>query len=409
MTTSSPRQERLATAPSVGGPLLGVAVLLVALNLRGPIVAVAPVVDAIRADLGVSAAVAGLLTTLPVLAFALAAPPASWMIGRLGPERATLVGIAVLGVGTLLRSADGVAGALAGTALIGAGITVGNVVVPVVIGRDFPHRSGALLGAYTATMNIGSMITLSITVPLADGVGWRFALLAWLVVALAAVVVWTVATRGRRPVAGTDVTTTTTTADAAGMPAPWHRPVGWLLVGAFAAQSFSYYGLTAWLPEILADLRGLDAASAGVASSLFQIFAVAGALATPFVRKRTGSLRLAFVPVALGWLALPGGLLLAPGAWPLWCSLGGAAQGGGFFVFFSAVLAASRTTTDNRRLGAFMQTGGYAVGALGPTVVGALHGAGADPAGAWAPALALVLGVLVVLAATGWAAARPRT
>jgi MFS transporter, CP family, cyanate transporter len=404
VSTSSAAQERGATARSVGGPLLGVAVLLVALNLRGPIVAVAPVVDAIRADLGVPAAVAGLLTSLPVLAFAVAAPPASWMIGRLGPERATLVGLAVLGAGTLLRSADGVAGALTGTALIGAGITVGNVVVPVVIGRDFPHRSGALLGAYTATMNVGSMITLSITVPLADGVGWRVALLAWLVVAVAAVVVWTVATRGRTPGPGT-----TAVRDTTGTPAPWRRPVGWLLVAAFAGQSFSYYGLTAWLPEILADLRGLGAASAGVASSLFQVFAVAGALATPVVRNRTGSLRLAFVPVALGWLALPGGLLLAPAAWPLWCSLGGAAQGGGFFVFFSAVLAASRTTTDNRRLGAFMQTGGYAVGALGPTVVGALHGGGPDPTTAWAPALTLVLGVLVVLTVTGWTATRPRT
>ncbi|HEY2222881.1 CynX/NimT family MFS transporter [Actinomycetospora sp.] len=406
MTTPSASRERPAAAPPVGGPLLAAAVLLVALNLRGPIVAVAPVVDAIRADLGVSAAVAGLLTSLPVLAFAVAAPPASWMIGRLGPERAMLVGLAVLGGGTLLRSADGVAGALAGTALIGAGITVGNVVVPVVIGRDFPHRSGALLGAYTATMNVGSMITLSITVPLTDGVGWRIALLAWLVVALAAAVVWTVATRGRRPGAAVSSTPDGTTSTER---SPWRRPVGWLLVAAFACQSFSYYGLTAWLPEILADLRGLGAASAGVASSLFQIFAVAGALATPLVRNRTGSLRLAFVPVALGWLALPGGLLLAPAAWPLWCSLGGAAQGGGFFVFFSAVLAASRTTTENRRLGAFMQTGGYAIGALGPTVVGALHATAGDPAEAWAPALALVLGALVVLTASGWAAARPRT
>lgn len=378
--------------------------LLVALNLRGPIVAVSPVVEAIRTDLGVSSAVAGLLTSLPVLTFAVLSPPASWMIGRLGPERATLVGLAVLGAGMLLRSADGVAAALVGTVLLGAGITVGNVVVPVVIGRDFPHRSGALLGAYTATMNIGSMITLSVTVPLADGVGWRIALLAWLVVALAAAVVWTVATRGRRPGMGEIAPGHD---DPPPGPAPWRRRVGWLLVVAFACQSFSYYGLTAWLPEILADLRGLDPGRASLASSLFQIFAVAGALATPLVRNRTGSLRVAFVPVALGWLALPGGLLVAPAAWPLWCALGGAAQGGGFFVYFSAVLAASRTATENRRLGAFMQTGGYALAALGPTVVGALHRPG-DPAGAWSPALALVLVVLVVLAVSAWAAASPR-
>lgn len=430
MTTSSVRRDRHVAASPTGGTLLAVAVLLVAINLRGPIVAVSPVVGAIRADLGVSAAVAGLLTSLPVLAFAVASSPASWLIGRIGPERAVLVGLAVLGAGTLLRSSDGVAGALGGTVLIGVGITVGNVVVPVVIGRDFPHRSGPLLGAYTAVMNIGSMITLSITVPLADGVGWRIALLAWVVVMLAAAALWVVAVRRRTPrhdeaAAGGNGSATTGEGDERAVrppstvaahttvveTAPWRRRVGWLLVAAFAGQSFSYYGLTAWLPEILADLRGLGPASAGVASSLFQIFAVAGALVVPLVRARTGSLRAAFVLVALGWLALPGGLLIAPAAWPLWCALGGTAQGGGFFVFFSAVLAATRSTDGNRRLGAFMQTGGYAVGALGPTVVGALHGAGSpagDPSAAWTPALLLLLGALVALTISGWAATRAR-
>lgn len=395
MTTQPETDRRRPYVPGAGGPLLVAAIVLVALNLRGPLVAVSPVVDSIRSDLGVSAGVAGLLTSLPVLAFALASPPASWLIGRLGPERAMLVGLAVLGVGTLLRSSDGVAGALVGTALIGVGITFGNIVVPVVIGRDFPHRSGALLGIYTAVMNIGSMITLSITVPIADGVGWRYALLAWLVVALAAAVVWRLATGRRRGDPALP--------DEAPEPAraPWSRPVGWLLLFAFAGQSFSFYGLTAWLPEVLGDLRGLPPATAGAASSLFQVVAVAGALITPLVARRT-SLRLAFVPVAAGFLALPGGLLLAPELWPLWCSLAGAAQGGGFTVVFSAVLAASRNSTENRRLGAFVQGGGYLLGALGPFTVGALHEAVDPPA--WDLPLAVVLGALLVLAVSGWTA-----
>lgn len=407
---SSPGQ-RTATTPAAGttpgagagGALLVAAVVLVALNLRGPLVAVSPVVDAIRTDLGVSSAVAGLLTSLPVLAFAVASTPASWMIGRLGPERAMLVGLAVLGVGTVLRSTDGVATALVGTALIGVGITVGNIVVPVVIGRDFPHRSNGLLGVYTATMNVGAMTTLSITVPIADGVGWRLALLAWLVVLLAAAVVWTAATRGRRgPATGPRAAHE----EGPGRD-PWRRTVGWLLLLAFGAQSFSYYGLTAWLPEILADLRGLGPAGAGAASSLFQIVAVLGAVGVPLIRHRTGSLRAAFVPVAVGWLALPLGLLLAPAAWPVWCALGGVAQGGGFTLFFATILAASRTSTENRRLGAFMQTGGYALGATGPSLVGALHEV---PSGgpSWTVPLVAVTGVVTLLAVAGTFATRTK-
>lgn len=392
MTTAA-RPRPAATA---GTSILVVAIVLVALNLRGPIVAVSPVVDAIRADLGVSAAVAGLLTSLPVLAFALASPPASWLIGRIGPERAMLVGLGVLSAGTVLRSTDGVVGALVGTALIGAGITVGNIVVPVVAGRDFPHRSGTVFGVYTATMNIGSMITLSLTVPIATGVGWRLALCVYLLFALAAAVVWSLATRRRDGVPRVRPDESDEPARA-----PASRPAGWLLLLAFGGQSFSYYGLTAWLPEVLRDLRGLDAASAGVASSLFQILAVVGALVTPLVARRAG-LRLAFVPVAAGFLALPGGLLLAPALWPLWCSLAGAAQGGGFTVIFSAVLAASRTSTENRRLAAFVQGGGYLLGALGPSLVGAVHEAGDPPS--WDVALAVVLGALAVLATAGWSA-----
>ena len=172
---------------------------------------------------------------------------------------------------------------------------------------------------------------------------------------------------------------------------------------AFGAQAFAYYGLTAWLPEILADLRGLDPAGAGGASSIFQVLAVVGALGAPLIHRRTGSLRAAFLPVVLGWVALPFGLLLAPGAWPLWCALAGAAQGGGFTVFFAAILAASRDTEENRRLGAFMQTGAYLLGSLGPFVLGALH---ADAS--WTPPLVAVAAALVVLAVSGWLGASPR-
>ncbi len=397
MTTSA-RRDRPPGASGVGGPLLAVAVLLVALNLRGPIVAVAPVVDAIRTDLGVSSAVAGLLTSLPVLMFALASTPASWLTGRIGPERAMLVGLAVLGVGTVLRSVDGVVTALLGTAMIGAGITVGNVVVPVVIGRDFPHRSGGLLGLYVATMNVGSMITLSVTVPIADGVGWRWALTLWLLVSAASAVVWAVATRGRRP--GTRAEPGD---DGAGPPtSPWRRPVGWQMLLAFGAQAFSYYGLTAWLPENprrspralprrrrsgLVDLPGHGrGGGAGCAADPPPHGEPAGGvrpggrrLVRPADRPAGRARRLAVVVRARrrgpgrrlhGLLRRDPGRLEGHGGEP----------------------AARRVHADRA----------YLLGSLGPFVLGALH-TGAS----WTPALLVVVGVLVVLSVSGWLGASP--
>ena len=119
-TTTSPR---VAVAPA----LLIAAILLLALNMRGPIVAVAPVTQVIRADLGIDGGTAGLLTSLPVLCFGLATPAASTLLARLGLGRGVLVALAVLLAGIVVRSLDGLPAVLAGTVLIGVAITVANV------------------------------------------------------------------------------------------------------------------------------------------------------------------------------------------------------------------------------------------------------------------------------------------
>jgi len=396
------RREVLPAGRSapVAGAVVVVGVLLVALNLRGPLVAPSAVIGPIQADLGITSAVAGLLTSLPVLCFAVATLPASWLIGRIGLERAVLVALVLLTAGTLVRPAADVTAAMIGTVLIGVGITIGNVAVPVVIGRDFPRRSSAMLGAYTAALNIGSMITLSLTVPVAGAVGWRWALAAWVSLVLLAVVGWSVAARGRASGTTDDgAHADAGTEGAVDPPKWWRRGVVWGLIAAFGGQSFAYYGLTAWLPEILTSLRGLDAAGAGAAASIFQIAAVIGAIGVPVLRARTNSLRTSFVVVAVCWLALPLGLLLLPGGWPMWCALGGAAQGGGFTVLVAAVLARAHGVTDSRRISAAMQGGGYALGAAGPTVVGAVH----ESTLGWTVPLVLVAVALALLAASGLA------
>ncbi|WP_181783894.1 MFS transporter, partial [Pseudonocardia pini] len=258
--------------------LLVAAILLLALNLRGPIVAVSPVTESIAADLGISAGTVGLLTSLPVLCFGLATPFASALLGRLGLGRGVLVAIGVLLAGIVLRSVGGLPTAIAGTLLIGCAITVGNVAVPVVIGRDLPERAGAVLGAYTAALNVGSMITLSLTVPIAGVVDWRFATAAWGALAVVAAVVWWRATRAAT---AAPVGEAPTEGPSTVGPVWWRRPVVWGLTFAFAGQAFAYYGVTAWLPSLLRDELDMTESAAGLSSSIFQIAAVVGAFGVP--------------------------------------------------------------------------------------------------------------------------------
>ncbi|MGH3432363.1 MAG: MFS transporter, partial [Thermocrispum sp.] len=180
-----------------GKALLLVAVLLVAVNLRGAIAAVSPVLPEIRSDLSLSAAAAGLLTTLPVLCFAVMAPAAAWLARRTGLERAVLVGCLAVGLGTVLRTLGGTAALLLGTLAVGAAMTIGNVLVPVVVKRDFAGRAGTVTGLYTAALAGGAAAAAALTAPVAGVLGWRVGLAVWATLAIVAAGVWQLATRHR--------------------------------------------------------------------------------------------------------------------------------------------------------------------------------------------------------------------
>jgi CP family cyanate transporter-like MFS transporter len=192
--------------------------------------------------------------------------------------------------------------------------------------------------------------------------------------------------------------------DPAATGAPWRRPVAWGLLIAFSGQAFSYYGITAWLPSLLADEQGLSRSAAGASSSLFQVLAIVGAFAVPVLVAWWGRPSLVLLTVTALWATLPLGLLLAPSLWPLWCALAGAAQGGGITIVFIAIVRRSRDLTENRRMSALVQGGGYTVGATGPLVIGAVH----DASGGWTVPLLVILGAVAMMAVAGAPAAGGR-
>ncbi|SMH39660.1 MFS transporter, CP family, cyanate transporter [Rathayibacter oskolensis] len=367
--------------------LFVVAVALVAFVLRGPIVAVAPVIDAVRDDLALSSGQAGILTSIPVLCFALATPLALVVIRRAGPDAAVVVTVVGVALGTILRSAGDVVAVVAGTVVIGVFITIGNVVVPVVIRRDVsPDRVDLTTGVYTAALNIGSTITSLGTAPLALAVGWRGALLVWLVLNALALLGWLLAvgpSRALRPAPRP------TRGDRPAGPAPriWRSATVLALAVCFSSQAFSYYGVTAWLPTLLVDRNGFSVEAAGASSSVFQLAAVVGAIGVPLVVRRLRPLG-SIVLVGALWCTVPAGLLIAPQLWALWCILGGIAQGGGFTVVFVLVVRLSQSDAHASRLSATVQGIGYAVAATAPTVLGVAH----DASGGWDAPLAVVLG-----------------
>jgi CP family cyanate transporter-like MFS transporter len=395
--------------------------VLLSLCLRGPLVAVSTVTADLTADLGMSATAVGLLTTLPVLCFGVAAPGASVVISRLGVERAALASLLGILVGILVRSAGGVPAALTGTVIMGLAITVGNVVAPIVIGRDFRRRAAMMTGTYTAMLNIGSMIMLTVTGPVAAQLGWQFALAIWAVVPLAAAVTWWPLARRRAAAAGPPksdqhnepepdtrsrrpgpTSAQQESTGRTGVRTVLRRATTWMLTLAFAGQAFAYYGMTAWLPSLLGDEQGMTRGQAGAASSIFQIAALIGAFGTPVIINRFGGPLVAFVVNGVLWSFLPLGLLFDSDLWALWSALSGAAQGGGFVCVFTVVVLRARNLRENRLLSSIVQTGGYTIACLGPVVLGALH----DATGAWKAPLLAAFAAVATLTVLGALSAR---
>lgn len=388
------------------------ALLCFALVLRAPITVIPPLLGPIRADLGIDAATAGLLTSIPVLCFGLLTPVASRILGAIGVNLGGVYCLVGIIVGSVVRSAGDVTAAFAGTVLLGVSMAMGNLAIPMLIGRQFRHRAEMLTGAYVITTNLTVTATTALAVPTAALLGWRWtAAGSGLLLGLGSLVAWVLVyppgiqgareqirrwAGQREPVA----VERRSSAPPATRGALW-RVTGLLSI-AFAGHTFAYYAVTAWLPTALVDLRGMTRAEAGVAASLFQAAGLAGPLLVPVLAALRWSSVRTVVVIGAAWVLMPAGMLVAPQWWAVWCVLGGLAQAGFFTSVMSVVIRRSRSVDENRRTTAVMQTVGYSVAAIGPVITGWVH----QLTGGWAIPFAIVLGVTVVMVAAASFAVR---
>ncbi|MEL5990450.1 CynX/NimT family MFS transporter [Microbacterium phosphatis] len=382
-------------------------VLVAALSLRGPILSVTPVLRDIAQDYGLDGATASLLTTFPILMFAAITPVAAVVIRRAGAELALMACLVGVAAGTLLRTIPGFGWMLVGMIVIGAGITIGNVVIPVIIGRDVPGRQvSTVTAAYTAALNGGSLLTTLTTASIAEATGWPLALLLWIALTLLGIALWGLHLwRDRIPGVrwderATDARPGAGPSDVASLTGPvpvmngrgevLRNPIVWLLVAAFACQSAGYYGMSTWLPAMLGDMTGSEPAGAGALASIFQGVAIAGAFVVPALA-RWLPLAVPAAVVAACWIALSTGMLLAPDLFPLWVSLGGVAHAGGFVVIFTVMVAIARSSAEAAAMSALVQGAAYLVGASSGPILGAVH----EATGGWTAPLTITLSLAV--------------
>ena len=374
-------------------------IALLALNLRPAVVAVSPLTSTLRADTHLSSAAASLLTTLPLLCFGAFAVLAPGLGRRLGLERALGVAAVVLVAGIALRLAPGTPALFAGSALAGVGIAIENVLLSGLVKRDFPNRTGMMMGLYSVMLSSGAALAAGVTVPLGHALhtGWRSTLALWGILAVAGALAWL-------PIALRGHTRPQRAAGGGLRRAVWRSRLAWWTAAYMGAQSLVFYSLTAWLPTLLSD-HGIGAAQAGAMLSVFNLIGIGAALAVPVLAARLTTQRplAAFVAGAFGVGLI--GLIVAPraGAWA-WMALLGLAQGAGISLGLTLFVLRTRSTAVAAELSGMAQTVGYLIAALGPLTVGILHGA----TGGWTVPMLELVGVAAALLVAGWAAGADR-
>lgn len=394
------KQIKKAAVPASMG-LLILCIIVIAANLRAPLTSVGPLVSLIKAEVHISNTLAGLITTVPLLAFALLSPLVPKLGRRYGFERMILIALIFLTVGIVIRSFYGAASLYIGTAVLGFAIAVCNVLLPSLIKRDFPRRIGAMTGVYAISMNLCGAIASGISVPLAANAGlkWQGALGIWGVLSFVSILCWLTQFKNRLPEQG--ATTRRTVSHHVNV---WRSPVAWQVTLFMGIQSMVFYVLIAWLPEILIQL-GIDASQSGWYLSLMQLAVLPFTFIVPVVAGRMSN-QLGLVTItSLLLMAGTLGLLYGSAAVVLlWMILLGI--GAGFAFSLSMMFFSLRTKHAHQaaELSGMAQSVGYLLAAAGPALIGYLH----DATNSWTPPLFILLGASVLLFIVGMGASRDR-
>lgn len=397
---SPSRPQSLIGRPQRAG-LLFVGVLLLGANLRAGIAAVGPVLPEIEQQVGLTASQAGLLVSLPLVAFAVVSPFAPWLSERLGLERVLGLALAGLAVGIVVRSVAGPGFIWIGTVVLGSAIALMNVLIPAVIKRDWPLRIGPMTGAYQAVTALFAALASGVVVPIAGVApsGWRLAVGIWAglaIIGFAVLLPWIVARRPPEPA----VASGARDEHAAARPTPPARrhtklPLGsalaWQVTVFMGFQSAVYYTVIAWLPTIQMA-GGTSGVAAGWFLFAFQLCGLLGNLTAAFMIPRTRSQSwLGVCYAGCGFLGVLG-LLTLSGAALLWILLIGLCTGGA--IVLAMALFGLRAVDYHQAAGlsSMAQSIGYLIAAGGPLVIGLLH----DVTGDWTVPLIALLGVTVM-------------
>lgn len=381
--------------------LLVIGIIFLATTLRSPLTSVGPIIAYIRDDLGISNVLAGFITTIPLIAFALISPIVPKIARRVGMELTLFFSIILLAFGIIMRSLGNTSLLLIGTALIGIAIAFGNVLIPSLIKLKFPLQVGLLTAIFTLSMNFSSTIGAGISYPIAayTTLGWQGALGCWAILTIIAALIWLPQIKNAKR-----IKENTEPADTGRSKSILSNPLTWTVTLCMGLQSLLFYTTAAWIPEIMQS-QGISADKSGWMLSLMQFAQLPLTFLTPILASRMKDQRPLVAFFSLLYVIGFGGLLVGNSSLSIvWMIILGFAGGASFSFAMMLFTLRTRTPMESAKLSGTAQSFGYLLAAIGPVLFGFLH----DATASWSMPIILFIATAIVLFIVGMHAGKDR-
>ena len=394
-----------------GRGLLLMSIIGISFSLRAPITSIGPLAGLIHADLGVSNGFIGFITTLPLIAFSICSPFIPRISSRIGIGQTMLFGLVFIVAGGVMRSYTGTIGLLAGTALIGVGISAANVLIPSIVKLKYPERIGIITSTYITAMAVFASIAAGASYPLASsGLGWKTASAVWIGIAFLAIFAWFPQRKLGAYSLGEDMQTISASEvmdhgqnRKAVEKNIWRSSLAWYLTLFMGFQSLNYYSLTAWIPSMLQG-NGMAPEMAGYMAFWFQLIGIPFSFITPILASRVKNQRTIVISACIGYFLGLGILLVFHSTAAVAVALLFLANGGTASFSWSMVMISlkAKDAQEAVKLSGMCQAVGYLLAAIGPTLCGAIY----DSTETWMIVMGLFLGTTVIMVVTGILAAK---
>ena len=339
-------------------------IILVAAMLRIPFTTIPSILTEVAQGLHVPVSSLGTLTTIPLLMFALVSSFAPKLAQRIGMECSFALVLALMAVGSFIRVLN-VPLLYLGTAFIGGGIAVLNVLMPSIVAAYFPQQIGKYTTLYTTSMGIAAALASSLAVPITQASSWKFLIIILSGLIILSLIVWLPNTHYNHKLAVKHQQESKSF---------WTNKTAWILLIFGGLQSMMFYTGLTWLPT-MATKTGLSHATAGSLSGVYSLISLPLSMLLPnLVARATAKKRRQLMGIfcLLGILGVS--LLFFQQAnfwyWLLINCLIGASVGALFPYLMTTFALKTQTAQQTAKLSGMVQTGGYLLAAIGPFLFG---------------------------------------